>query len=478
MNNLNRRLLFLFFCLSFLTTIEAQTKLASIFTDNMVLQQKDKVKLWGWDQAGQKIVINTSWNHKSYTVITDKTGKWVSQVETPVAGKLAYQMTISNGKVITLKNILIGEVWLCTGQSNMEMPMKGFKGQPVIGANELILKSANPYIRLYTVPRSSITTEQENSKPSPWKVAGPEAVSSFSATGYIFGKLLQEMLDIPIGLVNISYGGSSAQAWMSAATLKEFPGIAIPAPADTIKQVSRTPTTLYNGMIHPVAGFGIRGAIWYQGESNYEDPDLYEKLFPALVKEWRSEWGSVSFPFYYAQIAPYNYKQLTPNQNGEKYNSAYLRDAQRKSVLQIPNSAMAVLLDIGEEKSIHPSNKEAGGKRLALLALANTYGMKGFGAESPAYQSLEIKNNTAVIKFAHAANGLTTFGKELTLFEIAGSDKHFYPATGIIKSETVIISSPQVASPVAVRYAFKDFVSAELFNTEGLPASSFRTDNW
>ncbi|MET1054092.1 MAG: sialate O-acetylesterase [Pedobacter sp.] len=456
----------------------AQTKLASIFTDNMLLQQKETVNIWGWDKAGQKITIGTSWNHKTYTGITSQQGKWSIKINTPAAAKQNYEITVSNGKTLVLKNILIGEVWLCTGQSNMEMPLKGFKGQPITGSNELILKSADPYIRLYTVPRSSITTEQENSKPSSWKLAGPEAVASFSATGYIFGKLLREMLDIPVGLVNVSYGGSSAQAWMSAATLKEqFPTIKIPAEKDTIKLASRTPTTLYNGMIHPVVGYGVRGAIFYQGESNYEDPDLYEKLFPALVKEWRTEWKN-DFPFYYAQIAPYNYKQLPPNLEGGKYNSAYLREVQRRSVAQIPGSAMAVLMDIGEEKSIHPMNKEAGGKRLALLALANTYGLKGFGSESPAYQSAETTGTSITVKFAHAENGLTTFGKELTQFEIAGADKVFHPAKALIKAESVVVSAAGVANPVAVRYAFRDFVVGSLYNTEGLPASSFRTDNW
>ncbi|CAM4024804.1 sialate O-acetylesterase [Pedobacter westerhofensis] len=473
----SRMLLLLLFCFALLNTAAAQTKLASIFTDNMLLQQKEAVNIWGWDQPGHKVLVTTSWNHKTYSGITSGEGKWTVRINTPAAAKQAYQITVSNGKPLILKNILIGEVWLCTGQSNMEMPLKGFKGQPIMGSNDLILKSANPYIRLYTVPRSSITTEQENSKPSAWKIAGPEAVSNFSATGYIFGKLLQEMLDIPIGLVNVSYSGSSAQAWMSAATLKAFPSIKIPAKEDTIKLASRTPTTLYNGMIHPVTGFNVKGAIFYQGESNYEDPDLYEKLFPALVKEWRTEWKN-DFPFYYAQIAPYNYKQLPPNLDGGKYNSAYLREVQRKSVSVIPGSAMAVLMDIGEEKSIHPVNKEAGGKRLALLALANTYGLKGFGAESPAYQSLEISGNSISVKFAHAGNGLTAFGKELTQFEIAGADKVFYPAKAVIKGENVVVSAPEVASPAAVRYAFKDFVLGQLYNTEGLPASSFRTDNW
>lgn len=469
--------MFLLLLLTIIGSVKAQTKLASIFTDNMLLQQKEAVNIWGWDKAGQKIVITTSWNHKTYTGTTTAQGKWIIKINTPAAAKQNYEITVSNGKALVLRNILIGEVWLCTGQSNMEMPLKGFKGQPITGSNDLILKSNNPYIRLYTVPRSSITTEQENSKPSSWKIAGAEAVSDFSATGYIFGKLLNEMLDIPVGLIDVSYGGSTAQAWMSATTLKDFPGIKIPAEKDTIKLASRTPTTLYNGMIHPVTDYGVKGAIFYQGESNFEDPDLYEKLFPALVKEWRTEWKN-DFPFYYAQIAPYNYKQLPPNLDGGKYNSAYLREVQRKSVSQIQGSAMAVLMDIGEEKSIHPMNKEAGGKRLALLALAHTYGLKGFGSESPAYESVEMNGNSITVKFANAANGLTTFGKELTQFEVAGPDKVFHPAKAVIKAESVVVSAPEVPSPVAVRYAFRDFVVGQLYNTEGLPASSFRSDNW
>lgn len=478
MKTIYRQLALLAFFLLFISSAYSQTKLASIFTDNMVLQQKSTVNIWGWDKAGQKITVSTSWNHKSYTAHADQNGKWITKLSTPQGSKRSYEITVSNGKKVTLSNILIGEVWLCTGQSNMEMPLKGFKGQPILGSNELILKSHNPYIRVYTVPRWSVTTAQDNSKPSPWKIAGPETVSGFSATGYIFGKLLNEMLDIPIGLVNVSYGGSTAEAWMSLATLQAFPDTKIPGKTDSIKQVSRTPTTLYNGMLHPVIGFGIKGAIWYQGESNYEDPDLYEHLFPALVKQWRSEWGDQVFPFYYAQIAPYNYAQLPPYKTGGKYNSAYLRDAQRKSAAVIPNSAMAVLMDIGEENSIHPSHKEAGGTRLAYLALANTYGLKGFGAESPAFESLEITGSTVTVKFSHAGNGLTTFGKEAALFEVAGENKTFYPAKAVMSGSAVVLSSPMVKVPVAVRYAFKDFVVGDLFNTEGLPASSFRTDNW
>ncbi|QJD97305.1 sialate O-acetylesterase [Mucilaginibacter robiniae] len=457
--------------------INAQPKLASIFTDDMVLQQQMQVPVWGWDVAGKTVKVTTSWNGKSYTTKADGTGKWKVKVATPSAGG-PYNLTISNGKAIKLNNVLIGEVWICTGQSNMEMPMKGFKGQALIGTNEAILKSKNNNIRIYTVPRSSKTELQENSKPSPWHVAGPEFVSNFSATGYYFGRLLNEILNVPIGLINDSYSGSSIEAWMDPDVLKAFPEIKIPAKTDSIKAVSRTPTTLYKGMIYPVIGYGIKGCIWYQGESNYDRPDQYEKLFPAMVAKWRDLWNEGNFPFYYAQIAPYDYAQLPPYNSGGKYNSAYLRDAQRKSVKVIPNSNMAVLMDIGEQATIHPSHKEPGGTRLAYLALAQTYGIKGFDAISPSYDAMTITGNIAVLKFENAANGLTSYGKELNTFEIAGKDKVFHPAKAVINGSSVSVSAPDVKEPVAVRYAFRDFVIGDLYSTGGLPVSSFRTDSW
>ncbi|SMC38325.1 sialate O-acetylesterase [Pedobacter africanus] len=455
----------------------AQVKLASIFTDHMVLQQKTEAALWGWSKPNGNITVVPSWDKKKYSIKADAAGKWKLKISTPKAGG-PYDISVSDGITLVLKDILIGEVWFCGGQSNMEMPMKGFKGQPVLGSNEAILKSANPQIRLYTVPRSSVTEKQDNSKASEWKTAAPETVANFSATAYYFGRLLNELLQVPVGLINDSYGGSSIEAWMSPEQLQPFTEIKIPVKTDTIKEVSRTPTTLYNGMLYPVIGSGIRGAIWYQGESNYERSDGYEALFPAMVKAWREGWGAGEFPFYYAQIAPYNYAQLPPYHKGGKYNSAFIRDAQRKSLAKIPVSGMAVLMDIGEENSIHPANKEKGGTRLAYLALGNTYGIKGFSYASPAYESMSIKDNAVVLKFQNAANGLTSFGKSLTLFEIAGADKKFFPAVAKISGSSITVSAEQVKNPVAVRYAFKDFVTGDLYGTDGLPVSSFRTDDW
>lgn len=251
------------------TLLRAQVRLPSLFTDNLVMQQQAACAVWGWAKAGSTITVSPSWGKQKYTAQADATGKWKLKVNTPAASATPYTLRVSgDGPAIQLHNVLIGEVWLCGGQSNMEMPLKGFKGQPVLGSNEAILHSKNDQLRLYTVPRSSVTEPQDNSKPSPWRVAEPEAVSNFSATAYYFGRLVQEQLGVPVGLLHCSYSGSFIEAWMDAATLREFAGVKIPAKNDTIKQVSRTATTLFNGMLHPIEGYGIKGAIWYQGESN------------------------------------------------------------------------------------------------------------------------------------------------------------------------------------------------------------------
>lgn len=468
--------LVIFFSIAISASAFAKVKPASIFTDHMVLQQQSNVALWGWAKPSANVKITTSWNKKSYTASADAKGKFRIKVATPSAGG-PFEISFNDGELLVIKDILIGEVWFCGGQSNMEMPMKGFKSQPIIGSNEAILKAKNSNIRLYTVPRSSFTTKQENSKPSDWKLAQPESVANFSATAYYFGSLLSELLNLPIGLINDSYGGSSIEAWMSPEDLQAFPEIKIPKPADTIKEVNRTPTTLYNGMLYPVIGYGIRGAIWYQGESNYERPAQYLDLFPLMVSSWRKVWDNGEFPFYYAQIAPFDYASFQPNAI-EKPNSAFIRDAQRKAQAKIPNSGMAVLMDIGEFKNIHPAHKKQGGERLAYWALAQTYGIKGFGFASPNYESITIDQEKAVIKFQNAANGLTSFGKDLTLFEVAGEDRKFYPAKAIITGSSVTLTATEVKNPVAVRYAFKDFVVGDLFGNDGLPVSSFRTDNW
>jgi sialate O-acetylesterase len=456
--------------------VKSEVKLPALFSDHMVLQQQSRVAIWGWAKKGSTVTITPSWSKKSVTTKTDTAGKWKIYVTTPEAGG-PYKITVNDGVPVLLDDIMIGEVWLCSGQSNMEMPMKGFKGQPVLESNEAILHARNKNIRVITVPRASSLEPLENFK-GHWEQASPVSIAEFSATAYYFGKLLNEILDVPVGLLHVSYSGSNIEAWMDASWLKEFDVKDIPVKSDSIQTPNRTPTLLYNGMLSPVTGYGIKGCIWYQGESNYTDPDLYEKLFEKMVKEWRTQWGSSDFPFYYAQIAPFNYAQFPQEELKEKYNSAYLRDAQRKAMKNIPNSGMAVLMDTGEKDNIHPANKKAAGNRLAYWALGKTYDVKGFTYASPSYDRMEIKDSTIIISFENAPDGITSFGETLMCFEIAGKDKKFYPATATLGRKSVTVSSPQVKDPVAVRYAFKDFVKGDLFGTSGLPVSSFRTDDW
>jgi len=455
----------------------AKIVLPSFFSDNMVLQQKTDAAIWGWATPNNTVQLTSSWDKKKYTVRSDAAGKWKLKISTPGAGG-PYEITISDGEAVTLKNVLIGEVWFCSGQSNMEMPMKGFRDQPIKGSNDAIFNSTNDWIRVYNVPRAVEKFLKDTTKTSFWRSASPENINNFSATAYYFARILQHQLKVPVALINDSYGGSPVEAFMSIDALKPFPEIKIHTATDTFRLNNRNATALYNGMIHPIVGYTIKGCLWYQGEANVDRPDQYEKLFPAMIVQWRNEWGQGSFPFYFAQIAPYNYAQFPAPTRTEKNNSAYLRDAQRKSAINIPNSGIVVLMDNGEELSIHPADKETVGKRFAYLALGDTYQLKGFAYQSPSYDSLLINGNIATIKFKNTPNGLTTYGKPLAHFEVAGDDKRFYPATAVIRAGTIQLSCPLVPKPVAVRYAFKDFIAGELFSTEGFPVSSFRTDDW
>lgn len=458
--------------------MNAAIKLPALFSDNMMLQQQSNAPIWGWADKNQTIKIQTSWDSKTYEVKVDKEGKWKIALQTPAAGG-PYEISVSDGaETKSIKNILIGEVWLCSGQSNMEMPLKGFQGQPVKNGNEAIVHSKNNKIRFITIPRATVLTPNEDFV-GQWNAASAQNTGDFSATAWYFGSLLQEVLDVPVGLIHVSYGGSSMEAWMNQEMLKDFAAAKIPTKKeDLAKDPNRVATTLFNGMLSPVIGYGIKGCIWYQGESNYERAGQYKDLMKKMVSSWRGLWQQGDFPFYYCQIAPFNYAQFHPKDYKDAYNSAFLREAQLKASTDIPNAGMAVLMDIGEENNIHPIHKEAGGSRLGYLALNKTYGITGFEFESPEFKAMEIKDNTVTVSFDKAPNGITANGKEVTGFEIAGSDKVFYSAKAEVRRKSVVLTSDKVAKPVAVRYLFKDFAEAQIFSTGGLPVSSFRTDNW
>lgn len=452
----------------------AAIRLPAFFSDGMVLQREATVKLWGWTDKSQSVSITTSWDKKKYFA-NSRNGSWVVSISTPKAGG-PYTITLNDGVSLTLKDILIGEVWICSGQSNMEMPMKGIRDQPVMESNKYILASKNSRIRFFEVPRAPERNPLDTIKTAVWNMASPEKVANFSATAYFFGLMLNQQLEnIPIGLIVTSYGGSPIEAFMDETTLKKYN---IYSPGEKMPTITnQTATALYNGMIHPLIGYGIKGMIWYQGESNVLRWEQYAQLFPDLITMLRQKWDIGDFPFYYVQIAPFNYSRA--RRTGDNLiNSAYLRESQRKTVDKLPNLGMVVAMDIGDSGCIHPRFKREVGERLALHALANDYKKSGFGFRSPLYKSMEIKNEMAVISFENAPLGLTSYGKTLRHFEIAGDDRVFYPARAIISKGKIEVSSPKVKNPVAVRYGFKDYVQGDLFNIEGLPASSFRTDDW
>ena len=453
------------------TGINAKVTLPKMFSDGMVMQRETNANLWGTAKASATVKITTSWNGKTYETKAGTDGKWKTAIATPEAGG-PYSITLTDGEQTVLDNILIGELWLCSGQSNMEMPMKGFKNQPVENAVEDILHSADKELRLFTVKRNSRFAPVDTVS-GKWSEASPASVREFSATAYHFGRELRRILGVPVGLIVTSWGGSACEAWMRADWLKAFPDAKIPASEDDIKSKNRTPTVLYNGMLHPLIGITMRGVIWYQGEDNVPRYKTYADMLSTMVRGWRAEWGQGDFPFYFYQIAPYDYSLIDWTTN-----SALLREQQSKAELMIPNSGMAVLMDAGLEYGIHPRKKHLAGMRLALLALKKTYGVEGITAESPYFRDVTFQNDTAVVRFNRAdmwvygSNGLKS-----DLFEVAGEDRVFHPAKAWIERSKVYVKSDAVKHPVAVRYAFKDWVCGDLY-CDGLPVSSFRTDDW
>lgn len=460
----------------FAMAARAEVKLPAFFSNNMVMQQNTQCNLWGTADANKTVRIKTSWNKKTYQVKSDKDGKWKLQVSTPKAGG-PFSMTFNDGQETRIDNILIGELWICSGQSNMEMPIKGFKNQPVEGATQAMLRGKNNQIRLFTVGRKA-SIEPLSDVKGHWAPATPETIREFSATAFFYGQILQEQLGVPIGLLVASWGGSACEAWSAGEWLKAFPQVKLPkSQAEVDKTKQRCPTALYNGMLQPLVGLTIAGVIWYQGEDNWPRYSYYSDLFAGMVKGWREMWQQGNFPFYYCQIAPYNYELITAASQ-DTINSALLREQQMKAETMIPNCGMAVLLDAGLETGIHPMKKQVAGERLARLALAKTYGVGGITAESPRYNHIEVSNDTVTVFFDHADMWINCRGKFTSdNFEVAGSDRIFHPAKAWISRSKMLVKSDKVAHPVAVRYGFKDWVVGDVFSDD-LPVSSFRSDNW
>jgi sialate O-acetylesterase len=478
-NNMNKYLIIvvaILLNLTFIFSANAQIKLPAIVSSNMVLQRNTTINLWGWAAPSEKITIITSWTKNEINVAANNDGTWKVEVQTTNSKAPQTISLKSKTSTILLENILFGEVWLCSGQSNMQMPLKGFDGQPTFGATQAIMHANNPNLRLFTVERNSSKTPLQNlEKNKGWMQSSPETATNFSAVAYFFGQQLQEILDVPVGLIHTSWGGSAVEAWMSNESLREFQTIDLEK-VDISEKPNIIPTVLFNAMIHPIIPYTIKGSLWYQGENNRGKPEDYKKLFPAMVKDWRARWNIGDFPFYYAQIAPFNYGGN--NQFEVSKNSAFMREAQLDCLDLIPNSGIAITLDLGDATSIHPPKKKEVADRLLMNALNQTYGIKAIKHLSPKYQSLEIKDNTIKLSFKNIGLGLFAFDT-LKDFEIAGEDKVFYPAEAkIVDRKFISVTSEKVPNPVAVRYAWRNFVTASLFDNNLLPLSSFRTDNW
>ncbi len=658
-------LLLLVFCMELFAscTKKSDITLAPLFQDNMVLQQQSKVPIWGWAEPNSEINIYTSWNDKSITAKSDSSGKFTTNLETIAAGG-PFQIEISSANKIVLKNVMLGEVWLFSGQSNMEMPLKGWLPNDIITNSEKEISEANfPNIRLFKVPREISLTPEEKSGGS-WKICTPENAGDFSAVAYFFAKNLIDKLDVPIGLIQSTWGGTPVESWMPidyAEKIERFSSIRsdikteeqnkskyqnwihsmekydlsnllysemngfmdsnlplfnnfdeddeawekheIPkafetefgnidaivwyrkeftfngdiskegyklflGPIDDLdatylngikigedegwqkdrtynippkllkegknvlavrvldnvggggiykgnpsiknenkvivslkgdwkykmlgcfenpstfrlfnketnlknrpKQLlnEQSPTVLYNAMIAPLIPFNMKGVIWYQGENNVWFPEEYAKSFPLLINAWRNNWAQGDFPFYYVQIAPYNYNSKTNSM------AAILRESQRVT-MKLPNTGMVVTSDIGDVDNIHPANKQDVGKRLALWALNKTYGKKDVVFSGPLYKSIITEGNNIRVNFDNVGSGLFCPDTTLTFFEIAGEDGKYYPAEAKIDGEQVVVRSPKVKQPVHVRFGWTDTATPNLFNKEGLPAASFSSE--
>jgi len=495
------------FAITFLSCAAAlgDVKPATLFSDHMVLQSGMSVPVWGTATAGEKVTVTL--NEQTRSATADAGGKWVVRLTGLKTGG-PYEMTVSGNNTISIKDVLVGEVWLGSGQSNMAFTVSKARARyaGVINEAQEIAAANYPKIRMFTGTPAK-TYEPRESIEGEWLVCSPENVPGFSAVGYFFARNLQKELDVPVGILTLAFGASTAESWIRRETLNsdtllkpllerfdaavqyyranpDAPADQAPAAPQTINarpgakpakqrdpvQDQHQPTVLFNGMINPVIPYAIRGVIWYQGESivgGQQGVALYPTVQATLIKDWRKLWGEGDFPFYIVQLAAL----------GNVSNNPRVREAQA-TVLSLPKTGMAVTIDIGDPKDVHPHNKQDLGDRLSRIALANVYGRK-IEYSGPIYQTSKVEASAIRISFSHAAGGLVAKDGPLKWFEIAGADQKFVPASAKIDSDTIIVSSDQISSPEAVRYAWDNYPEGcNLYNGAGLPAAPFRTDKW
>lgn len=510
-----------FICIGYFllaSSLAADIKLPAVLDDHMVLQQDMPIKVWGWAEPGEGISV--VYGDQSAQTTVDEDGQWEISLEAMKAGKGPDKMIVTGTQSasVVLDDVLLGEVWVCSGQSNMEWEM-----WKTHSPNPEIRRANFPKIRLFHVPRK-VSTHPEEDVEAEWKACTPETIRDFSAVAYYFGRELHQKLDVPVGLISTRWGGTRIEPWTPIAGFQSVPelhgileeiktaneeyqkemkkflpdlknwvassesalseGKILPLQPEIplhAQHDPQAPTALYNAMVYPLIRFTIRGTIWYQGESNRNDGLIYTKKMEALINGWRSVWGLGDFPFYFVQLAPYNYGSSLEEEGigvPDYYRLPLIWEAQLNA-LKIPNTGMAVTTDITNLYDIHPKNKRDVGYRLSLWALAKTYGKKDLVYSGPLYKSKAIEGSKIRILFDHVGSGLISLDdRALSWFEIAGLDRVFYKAQAEIDRGAVVVWSEKVSDPAAVRFGWYQLATPNLGNREGLPASPFRTDRW
>ena len=467
---------------------QAKVRLPHLIGDNMVLQQQTDARLWGWAKPGKTVIVSTSWSDQKVTAKAGKDGRWLVTVRTPKAGYEPLSITFDDGEPVTIKNVVSGEVWVCAGQSNMEMPVKGFWMCPVKDYNQVVIDAKNHQgVRSVKIP-SVMRAEPQDDAQCEWRVCSPKTVGEFSATGYFFARTMHQALDIPIGLIEANKGGSRVESWLTKENLEKYTS----DPTDSVEICQKWAEWDYhrsllwgNGTFNPILNFTVKGILYYQGCSNVGDPgDQYSERMKLLVDQWRQQFGLGEIPFYFVQIAPWAYDDGDVN----GISGALLREQQFKAAQIIPNSSLVCINDLVypyEYSQIHPAQKQQVGERLAYTALARDYGFEGILYQSSTYKDMLVKDDAVYI---HLDNNYHTDApfEDIQGFEVAGEDRVFHPAKaqhfwqpgGGYWDEAIKITSPEVSKPVAVRYCFKNFQIGNVKNGGNLPLFPFRTDSW
>jgi sialate O-acetylesterase len=467
---------------AFASPAAADVSLNNMFGDHMVLQQGIKNKVWGKADPGEQVAVTLGGQTHSTAAAAD--GTWHVFLDPVKEYGGPHTLTVKGKNTVTFSDVLIGEVWVCAGQSNMQWSVNQ--------SNDPDLEKAAakfPNIRLISVPQVGTQEPQRNFN-GKWQQCSPETVGNFSAVGYCFGRQLNQTLGVPVGLINNAWGGSAAEAWVKREKVAAHPTLkaihdrwvkmeSAEKPDENQMKGNARPGNIHSGVLTPSIGYGIKGAIWYQGESNAGRAYQYRELFPFMIKSWREEWGLGDFPFYWVQLADFKAERAEPAES----DWAELREAQTMTMKALPNTGEAVIIDIGEGKDIHPKNKQDVAKRLARWALAETYKVPGIAARSPLYKGMEKQGSKIVLSFDNvgtkAADWRPFDVAEPIGFTIAGADKKFVPAKAVILADGRIeVSSEAVAEPVAVRYAWADNPVCNMYSAAGLPLTPFRTDDF